>query len=243
MPHVAVLAPMPLELDAVVAAFGLEPSDDGTATWSGRVGRTAVTVLRTGMGPARAREATEELLDRDGSGGRPMDHVMVVGICGGLDPGLPVGTVLRPDVVVDYVTGARFDHTPPGDGPTSGGIVTTEGVAFDDDLSRVLAAQGFTGVDMESSAVAGACAVRGLPWSVHRCISDRYVDRLLDPRIVAFTDADGNVDVDAVVRLLDAEPEIGPKLERLGRDAADAARLAAEDALAACLVLDRAGRV
>jgi hypothetical protein len=240
MPHVAVLAPMPLELDAVVAAFGLGPADDGGPSWTGRVGRSTVTARRTGMGPTRAREATDHVLDQAVPGGRRVDHVMVVGICGGLDPDLPVGTVLRPAVVVDHATGERFRHTPPGDGPTSGGIVTTEGVEFDDDLSRELAAQGFIGVDMESSAVAAACEARGHPWSVHRCISDRYVDRLLDPRIVAFTDADGNVDVDAVVRLLETEPELGPRLERLGRDAAEAARLAAEDALAACLALDRA---
>ena len=240
MPHIAVLAPMPLELDAVVAAFGLEQSDPGGVSWTGRVGRSTVTAVRTGMGRARAREATEQMLDRAGAGGPPVDHVMVVGICGGLDPDVPVGTVLRPDVVVDHATGARFRHTPPGDDPTSGGIVTTDGVSFDDDLSRALATQGFTGVDMESSAVARACMAQGHPWTVHRCISDRWVDRLLDPRIVALTDADGNADVDAVVRLLEHEPGLGPKLDRLGRDAAEAARLAAEDALAACLALDRA---
>jgi nucleoside phosphorylase len=240
MPHIAVLAPMPLELDAVVAAFGLHPSDAGGDSWTGRVGGSTVTALRTGMGPDRAREATERVLDRSATGGPPVDHVMVVGICGGLDPDLPVGTVLRPDTVVDHATGARFPHTPQGDGPTSGGIVTTDGVAFDDDLSRALAADGFTGVDMESSAVAGACEARGRTWTVHRCISDRWVDRLLDPRIVALTDTDGDVDIDAVVRLLEDDPELGPKLERLGRDAAEAARRAAGDALAACRALGRA---
>ena len=219
MPDVVVLAPMPLELEAVVAAFGLEPSGDGGGSWTGLVGRSTVTAVRCGMGPARAREATDRVLHRSGPGDRTVDHVMVVGICGGLDPDVPVGTVLRPAVVVDHANGARFHHTPPGDVPTSGGIVTTEGVEFDDGLSAALATQGFTGVDMESSAVAAACEARGRPWSVHRCISDRWVDRLLDPRIVALTGADGDVDVDAVVRLLEDEPDLGPKLERLGRDA------------------------
>lgn len=243
MPHLAVLAPMPLELDAVVAAFGLVPSDGGGSSWTGQVGRSTVTALRSGMGPDRAGRMTEQVLDPSGWVGLPVDHVLVVGVCGGLDPDVPVGTVLRPEVVVDHATGAQFHHSPPGDGPTSGGIVTTANVTFDDDLSRSLAARGFTGVDMESAAVAAVCAARARSWSVHRCISDRYVDRLLDPRIVAFTDADGNVDVDAVVRLLEAEPGLGPTLERLGRDAAEAARLAAEDALAACVAIDRAGPV
>jgi len=47
--------------------------------------------------------------------------------------------------------------------------------------------------------------------------------------------------VDVVVRLLEEDPDLGPRLERLGRDAAEAARLAAEDALAVCRLLDAAG--
>ena len=198
VPHIVVLAPMPLELDAVVEAFGLERSGVAGGGWTGRVGSSTVSAHLTGMGPARAGEQAFHLLD----GSRPdvphVDHVMVVGVCGGLDPDLPVGTVLHPDVVVDESTGAAYRHVPPGGWPAVGGIVTTAEVSFDVAHSRQLAAEGFLGVDMETSAVARACVARDRPWSVHRCISDRYVDGLLDPRIVALTDADGTVDIDAV---------------------------------------------
>jgi uridine phosphorylase len=163
---------------------------------------------------------------------------MVVGICGGLDPELPVGTVLSPERVVDVATGAAYRHHPPGDAPLVGTLVTSEEVTFDDDLSRRLADQGALGVDMETSAVAEACEALGCPWSVYRCISDRYVDGLLDARVVALTGTDGSVDLDALTRLLADDPALVPRLERLGNDAALAARLAAEAAVRGCLALD-----
>jgi hypothetical protein len=42
-----------------------------------------------------------------------------------------------------------------------------------------------------------------------------------------------------IQQLLDAEPDLVPKLEQLGRDASNAARLAAEAAVHGCLALDR----
>jgi nucleoside phosphorylase len=234
--HVAVLAPLPLELDAVAAAFGLDPTDGDTRT--GRVGASAVTAVRIGMGPGTAAAATTRLLDALASAGTPVDHVMVAGICGGLDPGIDVGTVLFPEWVVDHATGSAYRPAPVGGEPRVGTLVTTAEVHFDADLSRRLLADGALGVDMESAAVARVCEERGRPWSVHRCISDRWVDGLLDPRVVALTDADGSIDLDAIGRLLADEPELLPRLERLGRDSVLAARRAAEDATRACRALD-----
>jgi len=239
--HVAVLAPLPLELDAVVAAFGLVPSDGGAdddGTWTGRCGGSAVTAVRIGMGPGPAATATARLLDSAASAGAPVDHVMVVGICGGLDPGIDVGTVLAPERVVDHTTGDTYRPAPTTGGDRTGALVTTECVHVDDGLSRRLLADGALGVDMESAAVARVCEERRRPWSVHRCISDRWVDGLLDPRVVALTDADGTTDVEALGRLLTDEPELLPRLEQLGADSVLAARRAAGDAVRACLALD-----
>jgi adenosylhomocysteine nucleosidase len=236
--HVAVLAPLPLELDAVVAAFGLEPTGAEPLLWTGRCGRSYVSARRIGMGPAPARAATVQLFDESLSQYRIVDHVMVVGICGGLDPELEVGTVIVPELVVDLASGATFHHRPPGDAPRSGSLVTVEQVTFDPELSRRLAADGALGLDMETSAVAEVCEHRGCPWSVYRCISDRYVDGLLDPRIVALTGTDGEVDLDTLTRLLADDPGLATRLERLGHDAQLAARLAAEAAVRGCLALD-----
>jgi adenosylhomocysteine nucleosidase len=239
--HVALLAPLPLEMDAVIAAFDLESSSADSTQWTGRCGGSAVSAWRIGMGPPVARTATELLFDNSRSAGEAIDHVMVVGICGGLDPALEVGTVLIPETVVDLASGAAYPHFPPGDPARSGSLVTTQEVTFDPELSRRLAAEGALGLDMETSAVAEICELRGCPWSVYRCISDRYIDGLLDPRIVALTGSDGAIDLDALTRLLAAEPELIPRLERLANDSVLAARRAAEAAVSGCLALDATG--
>jgi uridine phosphorylase len=163
---------------------------------------------------------------------------MIAGICGGLDPDLEVGTVLNPEVVVEHTTGNTYRHTPPGDLPRVGKLVTTEGVSLDADLSRRFFEDGFLGVDMESSAVAEVCEARGCPWSVYRCIGDRHFDGLLDERIIAMANPDGSGNRAEIERLLAAEPELVTKLERLSHDSALAARLAAEAAVRGCRALD-----
>ncbi|MGA2836077.1 MAG: hypothetical protein ABSF84_05720 [Acidimicrobiales bacterium] len=240
--HVIVLAPLPLEFEAAVAAFALRRHDDGTGSpVTGRVGGSRVSVVRLGMGMHSARTVTSGLLDGSAPVRPPVDHVMVVGICGGLDPEVEVGTLLAPEVVVDRASGDTFHPAAVGPVPRLGKLLTTDGALFDAETSRRLCADGFLGVDMETSAVAGVCEARGVPWSVYRCISDRWVDGLLDQRIVDLTATDGSSDPEALGRLLASEPELAARLERLGRDATLAARRAAEAAYAGYLVLDETG--
>ena len=177
---------MPLEMEAIVAAFGLGSAGDAPgAAATGRVGTSDVTALHIGMGPSSTRAATSALFDTADPSRVPVDHVMIAGICGGLDPDLPVGTLINPETVVDHGSGATYRHDPPGDAPRVGKLVTTGTVSFDPQLSLRLFGEGCLGVDMESSAVAEVCEARGCAWSVYRCISDRHFDGLLDERVVA----------------------------------------------------------
>jgi nucleoside phosphorylase len=237
--HVVVLAPMPLEMNAIVTAFGLSPTGDGKGTpWTGRVGNSRVTALHIGMGPPLTRAAVSRLFEGSARDYSPVDHVMIAGICGGLDPDLEVGTLINPEIIVEYSSGATYRHTPPGDAPQGGSLITTEGVTFDSELSQRFLADGCLGVDMESSAVAEVCEVHSCPWSVYRCIGDRWFDALLDPRFVALTNPDGSGMTAEIGRLIAAEPALALKLERLGRDTTMAARLAAEAAVRGCAALD-----
>jgi uridine phosphorylase len=230
---------MPLEMEAVVAAFGLSPSsDEPGAPANGRVGTSAVTALHIGMGPSSTRAATSRLFDTADPDHVPVDHVMIAGICGGLDPDLGVGTLVNPETVIDNASGASYGHDPPGDAPRAGKLVTTEGVNFDRQLSLQFLREGCLGVDMESSAVAEVCEAHGCAWSVYRCISDRHFDDLLDERIVAMTNPDGSANFAEVERLMAADPELAGKLEHLARDTTLAARLAAEAAFRGCVALD-----
>jgi nucleoside phosphorylase len=230
---------MPLEMDAIVTAFGLSPSSDAKgAPWTGRVGNSDVTAIHIGMGPPLTRTATSRLFDETQPGHVSVDHVMIAGICGGLDPDLEVGTLINPEFLIEHTTGATYRHTPPGDAPQAGKLITTEGVSLDVEQSLRFFEDGCLAVDMESSAVAEVCEAQGCPWSVYRCIGDRHFDGLLDARIVALTNPDGSGDFAAMQRLIAAEPELAVKLERLTHDSALAARLAAEAAVRGCLSLD-----
>src|SRR6202012_3010470 len=104
---------------------GLSPfRETEPAPSKGRGGDVDVTAIHIGMGPATTRAALTKLLDS----GAPVDHVMIAGICGGLDADLEVGTLINPETVVDHTSGASFRHSPPGGVPTAGKLVTTEGV-------------------------------------------------------------------------------------------------------------------
>jgi adenosylhomocysteine nucleosidase len=236
--RVVVLAPMPLEMHAIVTAFGLTPaSDDKNGPWTGRVGDSEVTAVHIGMGPPVTRAAISRLLD-PGAPDQVPDHVMIAGICGGLDPALEVGTLINPETIVEYSSGASYRHTPPGDAPQAGKLITTEQPTLDVSLSLRFFEEGCLAVDMESSAVAEVCQARGCPWSVYRCIGDRHFDGLVDERILALTNPDGSGNMAELARLMAAEPDLAAKLERLGRETAMAARLAAEAAVRGCLALD-----
>jgi adenosylhomocysteine nucleosidase len=229
---------MPLEMGAIVTAFGLSRTSGKGTPWAGRIGRTYVTAIHIGMGPPLTRSAAAQLFDSSVANDRPVDHVMIAGICGGLDPGLEVGTLISPEVVIDHASGAAYRHTPPGDGAVAGKLITTEQVTLDPALSRRFWEDGCLAVDMESSAVAEVCEANGCPWSVYRCIGDRHFDGLIDERLLALTNPDGSGNVAELERLIASEPDLAAKLDRLTRDTTMAARLAAEAAVRGCLALD-----
>ncbi|MFZ0666819.1 MAG: hypothetical protein WAM97_13785 [Acidimicrobiales bacterium] len=230
--RVVVLAPMPLEMNAIVRAFGLAEQKDGA--FSGTVGLSTVTAVHVGMGPEATRVAIWDML----GGEQAVDHVMIAGICGGLDPDLPVGTLINPEVIIDHSSGAGYRHTPPGSAQTAGKLVTTEAPTLDVELSKRFFEEGCLGVDMESSAVGEVCEAAGCPWSVYRCIGDRYFDGFLDQRVLWATNPDGSGNPEALEKLLSSEPDLARNLDRLARDTTVAARRAAESAVRGCLALD-----
>ena len=237
--NVVILAPMPLEMHAIVKAFELTPTrDNALEPWTGRVGSSDVRAIHIGMGPPLTRAALYRLFDTSAPDYLPIDHVMNAGICGGLDPDIDVGTLINPEIVVDNTSGMEYRHNPPGNVPLAGKLMTMEAATLDPSLSRQFLDAGCLAVDMESAAVAEVCETQGCAWSIYRCIGDRYFDGLLDERIVAATNQDGSGNMAEIQRLLAAEPELAVNLDRLRRETSNAARLAAEAAVAGCLALD-----
>jgi nucleoside phosphorylase len=235
--RVAVLAPMRPELKAIVASGGLQQTvDDPVFSHTGTAGDWSVVSLVTGMGPALAREATRRTLATG-----TFDHVMVVGIAGGLHPELPVGTLFVPSRVQLHPEGPEYTTHPLPGREASGALMTTEGLFDDETVWRPILESGFGAVDMEAAGVAEVCEEAGVPWSVYRGISDRPDERIVDQAVFGLSKPDGSADPVALAKYLARDPRRAKALAHLNRCMQLAAKLAA-DAAFADLTSDLAAR-
>jgi adenosylhomocysteine nucleosidase len=216
------------ELKAIVKSFGLKAAPDGGVfSHAGTAGDWWVGSLVTGMGPALAGEATRRAL----SGGS-IDHVLVIGIAGGLDPDLPVGSLMVPARVQLYPDGPVFDTHPLPPRRAAGTLVTTDGLFDDDAVWQPLREQGVGAVDMEAAGVAEVCEPAGVAWSVYRGISDRPDEHIVDQAVFALSKPDGSADPVAVAKYLARDPRRAKALAHLNRCMQQAATLAADAAFA-----------
>ena len=226
--RVVVLAPMQPELKAIVTSFGLRPtSGDPVFTHTGAAGNWSVVTLVTGMGPAPAREATVRALATG-----PCEHVMIIGIAGGLDPALPVGSLMVPSRVQLYPDGPEYQAHPIPPRQAAGGLMTTDGLFDDDEIWRPILESGFGAVDMEAAGVAEVCEDAGVAWSVYRGISDRPDEHIVDQAVFALSKPDGSADAVALAKYLARDPRRAKALAHLNRCMQTAARLAADAAFA-----------
>jgi adenosylhomocysteine nucleosidase len=226
--RVAVLAPMQPELKAIVKSFGLPAaSGDAVFSHSGTVGAWWVGVLVTGMGPTLASEATRRALST-GS----IDHVMVIGIAGGLDPALPIGSLIVPERVQLYPDGPVLHAHPIPPRQAAGSLMTTDGLLDDDEAWRPILEKGFGAVDMEASGVAEVCEAAGVAWSVYRGISDRPDEHIVDQAVFSLSRPDGSADPVAVAKYLARDPRRAKALAHLNKCMQLAARTAADAAFA-----------
>ena len=217
--RVGVMTPMPSELRPVVKAMGLTARGDGA--YVGLVGSVDVVAMRTGMGLARATDAVTRLLDREA-----VDHVLVVGIAGGIGA-TDVGDLVCPAVVVNGATDASFIATPLG--RVDGTISSSDEFVVDPERTDAMVRAGVNAVDMETSAIAAVCVARGYAWSAVRVVSDRATDHP-DTAVLGLAHPDGSPNVRAALTFMATHPTRIPGLLRLGRDATTAAKRAASEA-------------
>jgi uridine phosphorylase len=214
------------ELKEIVRSLELRPTpDDPDFTHQGTVGSWSVATLVTGMGPEKARIATRRALDAG-----PADHVMVIGIAGGLSPDLPVGALQVAETVQLYPDGPRFATRPLPARQAAGALMTTDGLFDDEDVWKPILEQGFGAVDMEAAGVAEVCEAESVDWSVYRGISDRPDERIVDQAVFGLSKPDGSADPVAVAKYLARDPRRAKALAHLNRCMQTAARLAADAA-------------
>lgn len=183
---------------------------------------------RSVWGPRRPAPPPPRLLDRV-----QVDHVVVSGIAGGIDPDSVIGGVVVPDTVVDVSSGRTYRMSPLGALPQSGTVGTVDEFITDPVRLAGLVQDGVVALEMESSGVGDVCEARGVPWSVVRVISDRPDDELADDAVMDVLRPDGSVNVLAALKAMALKPSRIPGFVQLGRDASMAARKAADTTLAA----------
>jgi adenosylhomocysteine nucleosidase len=227
--RVGLLAPMRQELAPLVRRLSLRRAETDTALYVGLAGRVEVVAAMTGIGTQAAAAATERLL-----AATKLDHVMVVGIAGGVDADQPIGTLIAPEVVVECTTGHEYRPVQLGALAPRGRLVTSDQLVTGEDEAAELKRSGVVGLDMETAAIAAVCERRGCPWSVFRAISDRVTDGTTDPAVLALAGPDGSGDARAVARYLLARPWRIVRLTRLALGTLRAANAAADAAIRAC---------
>jgi adenosylhomocysteine nucleosidase len=227
---IAFLCAMPMELRPLARKLSLHRTEmDGVAVSSGSLGGRPVVAVVTGMGTALARAGSERLL-----GAVPVEHVVVVGIAGAVDPATPIGALIVPEVVVDGGTGAEYRPVALGPVPAQGWMWTSDRLTTDPGEVARLRSRGVVALDMETAAVAEVCERHGIPWSVFRVISDRATDGTVDDEVFHLSRQDGTPDGRAVARYFLRHPARIPRMVGLANGARLATRTAADAAVRAC---------
>lgn len=234
--RVAVIAAMRPELRPIVERLDLRCEALGSGQiWRGRAGRREVVAAVTSMGTAAAARWTRGLLDA-----HPVDHVVVVGIAGGVDPALRIGDLLDPETVVDERSGAALHPAPLRAEAPRGRLLTTDTLHNTPAAVEALRSQGVGAVDMETAAIAAVAEARAIPWSVLRAVSDYAGDPRIDEAVVGLSRPDGSPDWSAVARFVLTRPRRAAMLPALGRGMRRAVRVSTEACLRALDVAPRA---
>jgi len=227
--RVAILAPMRSELAPLVRPLSLRRagSEDG-ALLSGSIGRVEVVATVTGIGTRAAARAAERVLDAS-----PVEHLLVVGIAGGIGPSVAIGDLVLPELVLDLASGAEHRPAGLGGGAPRGALVTSDGLILDQAEIARLEGRGAIAIDMETAAIGAVCERRSCPWSVFRAISDRADDGSADPAIFGLAGPEGEANLPALARFALTRPWRLPELARLARGSGLATNAAASAAVAA----------
>ena len=234
-----VLTPMRRELRPVVVYAGARRTRTaGLTTYAARVGEVEVLIARLGVGKDSSRSVIDRLLATF-----EVDHVLISGIAGGILPELSVGTLVVPETVMDLDTGRRYESAQIAGVERRGIAATTDRLITNKEQIEHLSALGVMAVDMESSSVAAACEVAGVPWTAFRAISDHPERQLADRALISLLRDDGSTDVVSAAKFMVLHPHRVPGTVRLARDSSMAASEAARRTIEAIGRIGEIGEV
>lgn len=221
--RIALLAPMRMELQPFTRPLGLAPGEGASEGFLfGSSRHVDVVATMTGIGMHAAARQASRMLDAN-----TPEHLIVVGIAGGIGESVAVGDLVVPETVLNLETGETYRPTPLGSARPRGTLASADGVLESPADAERVRQRGVIAVDMETAAVAAICEERGCPWSVFRAVSDRADDGTTDAAVLELAGSDGNASLASVVRFVLRRPHRIPQLVRLGMGASKAARTAA----------------
>lgn len=169
---IAITFALPEESRDFRRAIGAVRGEAGS--WRASVSGESVVVAHCGVGPAAAARKTAALLAEH----RPR-MLIATGFAGALDPRLALGALVLAANVSDAKLLALAEKIAPAHlGALASTALPVETVA----AKRALAAEtGASAVDMETAAIAAACARAAVPLLAIRAISDRADEPLPVP--------------------------------------------------------------
>ena len=226
--RVAILAPMRIELQPLRTSLGLARSGERPEFLWGSAGRAEVVASLTGIGMRAGAQSATHIIDATSP-----DHLIVVGIAGGIGESVAIGDLIVPNLVLNRDTGETSRPIPVGEQTQRGTLASSNALLESPKEAERLAELGVVAIDMETAAIAAVCELRSCPWSVFRAVSDRADDGTTGAAVLALADSDGNPNLAAVARFVLKRPHRIPQLVRLGRGARAATRAAARAAIAA----------
>lgn len=214
---------MPSELKPLRGPLGLRSSrEKEPGILRGEVGGIEITASLTGIGMSSGAAAAQRIIEATSP-----DHLIVVGIAGGIGQSVAIGDVIVPDLVLNLDSGLTFVPAGIGDRAPQGTLASSGSLLESPEDAQRLADRGVIAIDMETAAIAEVCEQRGCSWSVFRAISDRADDGSTDAAILGLADASGNPNLAAVFRFVLTKPQRIAQLVRLARGANTATRNAA----------------
>lgn len=232
MGTIAFVCAMPMEMRPLAKRLGLQKGEiAGLKVRTGTLDGEPVVGYVTGMGPDLATKGIDKLL----AAVQP-DRVVVFGITGAVEDETPIGTVMMPALVIDHATGRTHQHHPPGGEATNGALWTTNIMTPRSELPGLIA-QGVIALDMETAAYAQSCERDGVPWSVHRTISDHPKDEI-DDELFSMMNLDGTPNWRNIVRFVTRHPVRSAGMLTMAKNG----KLATENAADAAIAAARAAR-
>lgn len=208
MNRIAIIAALPGELKPLVRGWAHERLG-GVDLWRTRQNNAEWIAACAGMGQQAATRAFAEV-EKSG----PLDRVSSVGWAGSLREDIKAGKAYRAAGVVDMRTGERFAVS----GSASGDpwLVTSAGVAGPVEKRRLAAEYHAGMVDMEGAAIARLAAMRGVPFSCIKGVSDGVSDNL--PDFNPFISAQGRLRLSRLLFFVLPRPWYWPALIRMGEN-------------------------